>query len=561
MKYVKELLYIKFLIFLNKIFFMNKSEKKYKKLELLTLSIILGFLFFVILSIYSFLSFIGMKWVYLNFNNWSIANCLGTISLFILYFVLNFSISNIDEIFYRIIKSNDNKKIMIYPITLDNFFLSKILEFNFKEYFKFLFLSIPIIVSSYYIFNFKLSSLFIALSILILILIFAVKIKLIIISYIFSLKINTKKLKLIILRSLLFVISLFNIIILIFLLIPIALKTSIFGDYFNSISSLHKIINSNFIETYLNPIYLFVNLSFTKSIFLSITFIILISLSLYFILNKLFIKIINNLSIQDTLELINHYNSPQKRIVVTNNLFTNKTTNKTLSFLNIKIRTLFIKDMLFIIRSNGREWLFIFITIISFYIITIISFYYIDIKTDKLNLNNEYMGLSMVIYGNMFVVSTLINRFGFDSEGKSFKNILLLPTSFINITLAKFLNFFLICFPFLLFMSLVAYFVYPINLIELFIITNLSIITFIFSGLLASITFPDFKRESIFHLPSFNARILLSILSILYILFVSLIYYYVKIKFIKIFIIIFISISIILTYIFIIERKFKHFNS
>ncbi len=253
-----------------------------------------------------------MKWVYLNFNNWSIANYLGTISLFILYFVLNFSISNIDEIFYRIIKSNDNKKIMIYPITLDNFFLSKILEFNFKEYFKFLFLSIPIIVSSYYIFNFKLSSLFIALSLLILILIFAVKIKLIIISYIFSLKINTKKLKLIILRSLLFVISLFNIIILIFLLIPIALKTSIFGDYFNSISSLHKIINSNFIETYLNPIYLFVNLSFTKSIFLSITFIILISLSLYFILNKLFIKIINNLSIQDTLELINHYNSPQK---------------------------------------------------------------------------------------------------------------------------------------------------------------------------------------------------------------------------------------------------------
>ncbi|MGH1317018.1 ABC transporter permease, partial [Bacillus toyonensis] len=472
MKYVKELLYIKFLIFLNKIFFMNKSEKKYKKLELFILSIILGFLFFVILSIYSFLSFIGMKWVYLNFNNWSIANYLGTISLFILYFVLNFSISNIDEIFYRIIKSNDNKKIMIYPITLDNFFLSKILEFNFKEYFKFLFLSIPIIVSSYYIFNFKLSSLFIALSLLILILIFAVKIKLIIISYIFSLKINTKKLKLIILRSLLFVISLFNIIILIFLLIPIALKTSIFGDYFNSISSLHKIINSNFIETYLNPIYLFVNLSFTKSIFLSITFIILISLSLYFILNKLFIKIINNLSIQDTLELINHYNSPQKRIVVTNNLFTNKTTNKTLSFLNIKIRTLFIKDMLFIIRSNGREWLFIFITIISFYIITIISFYYIDIKTDKLNLNNEYMGLSMVIYGNMFVVSTLINRFGFDSEGKSFKNILLLPTSFINITLAKFLNFFLICFPFLLFMSLVAYFVYPINLIELFIITN-----------------------------------------------------------------------------------------
>ncbi|WP_462344456.1 hypothetical protein, partial [Streptococcus pneumoniae] len=189
MKYVKELLYIKFLIFLNKIFFMNKSEKKYKKLELFILSIILGFLFFVILSIYSFLSFIGMKWVYLNFNNWSIANYLGTISLFILYFVLNFSISNIDEIFYRIIKSNDNKKIMIYPITLDNFFLSKILEFNFKEYFKFLFLSIPIIVSSYYIFNFKLSSLFIALSLLILILIFAVKIKLIIISYIFSLKI------------------------------------------------------------------------------------------------------------------------------------------------------------------------------------------------------------------------------------------------------------------------------------------------------------------------------------------------------------------------------------
>ncbi|PEC22632.1 O-antigen polymerase [Bacillus cereus] len=561
MKYVKELLYVKFLIFSNKIFFMNKSEKKYKKLELLTLSIVFSFLFFIMLSIYSFLSFIGIKWVYLNFNNWSIANYLGTISLCILYFLLNFSISNIDEIFYRIIKSNDNKKIMIYPITLDNFFLSKILEFNFKEYFKFLFLSIPIIVSSYYIFDFKLSSLFIALSLLILVLIFTVKIKLIIISYIFSLKINKKKLKLTILRLLLFVISLFNILILIFLLIPIALKTSIFGEYFNSISSLHKIISSNFIETYWNPIYIFVNLSFTNSIFLSITFITLISLSLYFILNKLFIKIINNLSIQDTLELITHYNSPQKRIVVINNFFTNKTTNKILSFLNIKIRTLFIKDILFIIRSNGREWLFIFITIISFYIITIISFYYIDIKTDKLNLNNEYMGLSMIIYGNMFVVSTLINRFSFDSEGKSFKNILLLPTSFINITLAKFLNFFLICFPFVLFMSVVAYFVYPINLIELFIIANLSIITFIFSGLLASITFPDFKRESIFHLPTFNARILLSILSILYILFVSLIYYYVKIKFIKIFIIIFISVLIILTYIFLIERKFKYFNS
>lgn len=38
MKYVKELFYIKFLIFFNKIFFMNKSEKKYKKLELFTLS-------------------------------------------------------------------------------------------------------------------------------------------------------------------------------------------------------------------------------------------------------------------------------------------------------------------------------------------------------------------------------------------------------------------------------------------------------------------------------------------------------------------------------------------
>lgn len=561
MNYVKILLYVRFKMFLNKIFFMNKSQKKYKKLELLTLSTVFSFLFFIILSTYSFLSFVGVKWVYLNFNNWSVTNYLGIISLFILYFLLNFSISNIDEVFYRIIKSNDNKKIMIFPITLGNFFSSKILEFNIKEYFKFLFLSIPIIVSSFYVFDFKLSNIFIALSLLILILVFAVKIKLITISYIFLLKVNKKKFKLTILRLLLFVISLFNILILIFLLIPIALKTSIFGEYSNSISSLHKIISSCFIETYWNPIYIFVNLSFTNSIFLSIIFITLISISLYFILNKLFIKIINNLSIQDTLELINHYNSPQKRIVIINNLFINKTTNKILSFLSIKIRILFIKDILFVIRSNVREWLFIFITIISFYIITILSFYYIDIKIDKLNLNNEYMGLSMVIYGNMFVVSTLINRFSFDSEGKAFKNILLLPTSFINITLAKFINFFLVCFPFVFFMSIVAYFVYPINIIELFIIATLSIITFIFSGLLASITFPDFKRESIFHLPTFNARILLSILSILYILFVSLIYYYVRIKFINIFIIIFISVLIILTYIFLIKRKFKHFNS
>jgi hypothetical protein len=141
---------------------------------------------------------------------------------------------------------------MTFPVTISQYLLS---HFNLKEYIKFTLLSIPIVLSIFYIFDLQIIHLLQAFILLFSILVIGIQLKLAVISLLFLLKIRKKQTLL--LKFVLFVLWLLEIFAVLFILIPFMLKIPFLNKYSDRMLTIHSSLKMSIVETNWNQIYLF----------------------------------------------------------------------------------------------------------------------------------------------------------------------------------------------------------------------------------------------------------------------------------------------------------------
>ncbi|MED0774096.1 hypothetical protein [Bacillus siamensis] len=176
-----------------------------------------------------------------------------------------------------------------------------------------------------------------------------------------------------------------------------------------------------------------------------------------------------------------------------------------------------LKDLKCLLRERKIIWgSYLFSAVFGYGSIYFI--YFIVNIQSSIPIPREEIGIFVSIYVMSLTVQSLMDRFGVDSELKNIKIYLSAPINLKDYIKGKFIISFFSTAPLLLLNCLFSWLLFNSNPVLVLFMVIIHTVPFIFIGLIASATFPNYDIESILELPTFKSRILMNILTLCYLM-------------------------------------------
>ena len=528
------------LILINQFLYGNEIDKKNKKRLWLSISLI-SFAFFIIFAL-SFLfeniliNFVFYKLVKLNIIQ------IQWVQTFLFFLLSGLIFNGILSSVYYILHNDDIEILLNSPISPFEFIIAKNYEKKFiNSILLFLIIVLPLFINIYLVANIDLVTLFFIILLIAVMILFTQTIRLLIIGILVELKL--KKQKMITYHIISAVFSLLNLYSLIYILYPVIdfMQNEKISNIFNFIMDKTTAIWSNLIYYLPLPHIIFVecfNNFHHKNYFLSFLqlglLLIILSLSLIIVL-----KFYNKFKKNNYFSLYNEYAQPVKQTQLIKFLYI---IEGIFSKFDLHIQAILVKDF----RNFARDQKYRWFTIITFITLSFTTMALVLYFSDGANniVKKFDLDILIMLFGCNLVIYSLIDRFSIDSEGNNYPILFLSPINIKKIVWAKIIGMLVFAFPITTIFSLILFFLFDGNIwILLFqnviVLPVLSVIS-IASG----ITFPNFEHKSILQIPSTQAKILINILTTIYIVFMGIIYSLVNLLLIKLGILLVVNIII-----------------
>jgi hypothetical protein len=180
-------------------------------------------------------------------------------------------------------------------------------------------------------------------------------------------------------------------------------------------------------------------------------------------------------------------------------------------------RTILLKDLRFLLRDRKFTWIpIIFMVVVSFVMI-LTSFYILNDQIPSFKSKYLEFGILIILFGTSIVIMALMDKFSVDLEGNNISVFLTSPSDMKNLVLAKIIGIILLSSPIVLIKAIAGSIFMEINFFVLAGYLQVGLVTICVMAITASITFPNFKYETLFDIPTIKARLLMNLLSTFYI--------------------------------------------
>ncbi|MFE8874598.1 hypothetical protein ACE4RV_15850 [Acetobacter persici] len=508
------------IISLNKILYSGQNNKKNKKVLALTLSVIFP-ISILFLAIISFLYLIFMNKIIDTLKLLSPEELNQWISAFCLILILSLLSSNFQRYILRILYSQDIHILFSSPINLKEFFIAKLMERHSLNLLKNILIYTPLLIITFWLCKTNLISSLLITLLIIACTLFTLIFKFFITTKMIHLKLLSKKLiGYTILKTIVFLLNGIYICYLIKPFIVLLPKNNFINiieniNNFKLVNSLHMLLQSKFSINY------WMGLAITNSYNQKYNLIVILIITILItclIIYKIFNKSINKINIIEITDLFSQYHQLKTKDKTTMKKGNEEKLNKVIKLIPNKIKAIIIKDYKLLKRDNKFTWIFIILAIASAYLIVLFTLYFAENKVGTLTFNTSYIGFIITMYGTSIVTYNLMDKFGLDVEGENYIILQNSPTLPKDILLAKIIATIITIIPFNIIMNIISFLIFNTNPLLLIFGSILSIITFAIMSINASITFPNFKYETILDLPSTKAKIQTNFLNSMYIL-------------------------------------------
>lgn len=507
---------------INKIVYQDESMKDNRK-RLWGVATIIALISTVTVLFMNSFSTVLFKWIYGILNSTDVEN-VKWFSIFNLFVFLSFLISGIYDQLYRFWFAEDLELLVLSPISLNQLFVAKILE---RTYIKFMFFMLVLAVFFYQL------SLFLNLSLgtgIILFGTFALQLVLVIvIRFIF---ISTMVIKKALQQSLLpfvllfFSINIINAIFLIYLIKPFLKNMThfFFYPFYLSIyeSFFVKVVIKIASFTYF-PHSMAVGVFKFSPFFALITYAIVIGI-LFKVADKRLNKLITEYIFGKMQEARSVRAEAKKKIHTDSIIFL----VEKIPFIHPHVRFIMKKDLLIFTRDDKYRWKMVFV-IMSLGLIGIVgAYYFIENNMDALSSHSTSASVFLSITVLFMFMNSIVSRFSIDSEGRSFRNLVILPVESKHIAMAKIISMLLALIPFLIIYFIGILILFKPNFLILSVIILSTMPVMLLIGLISTATFPNFSDESLLNLPSTRAKVMINILFGFYLLFNGILFYFIS---------------------------------
>ncbi|MCA1065323.1 hypothetical protein QTG56_07360 [Rossellomorea sp. AcN35-11] len=185
---------------------------------------------------------------------------------------------------------------------------------------------------------------------------------------------------------------------------------------------------------------------------------------------------------------------------------------------------LLVKDLKLLTRENKSYWIASIFTIVAGYG-TLVAGYYIASSQMTIPDYEQYIGIVLCIFANSLVANSLIDKYGFDAEGKPFHLLLLAPIKHRQLIWSKFYFLIIMSLPFWVLFTLVTSYLFNVNIVVILLLLISSTFAYGMICLFSSMVFPDFNHEDITQIPTMKSKLLSNGLSTGYFAILSMILY------------------------------------
>lgn len=512
-------------ILINQVLYGNEINKKNKSRLWLSISLI-SLAFLIVFALSFLFENILVNIIFYKLIKLNLIDQIQWVQTFLFFLISSLIFNGILSSVYYILHNDDIEILLNSPISAFEFITAKNYEKKFiNSILLILIIILPLFLNMYLVTNMDLATLFIIILLLAFLFLFTQTIRMLIIGML--VKIKLKKGKMATYHIISTVISMLNLYSLIYILYPVIdfIQNEKISNIFSFIMDKTATIWSNLIYYLPLPHIILVECfkNFHNHNYLSFSFqlsmlLVILSLS-FFILFKFY----RNFEKSNYFSLYNEYAQPvrQNHLIKLSYLI-----EKIFSKFDLHLQAILVKDFRNFARDQKYRW-FTIITFITLSFITMVLVLYFSDGANNI-VKKFDLDVFIMLFGCNLIIYSLIDRFSIDAEGNNYPILFLSPINIKKIVWAKIIGMLVFAFPIAIIFSLIIFLLFGGNIwILLFqnaiVLPVLSVIS-IASG----ITFPNFEHKTIFQIPSTQAKILINILTTIYIVLMGAIYSFVN---------------------------------
>ncbi|MFS0646412.1 hypothetical protein [Siminovitchia sp. 179-K 8D1 HS] len=511
------------------------GDSKQNRMKLWSFAAVAAFAVITAVLFMNFFLPVLFDWTRDHLRGGTVQENVKWLSILNLLVFLSFSISGIYDHLYRFLLAEDIKFLVLSPLSLKQLFLAKILE---RTYIKLIFLVLVLAVFVYQlcrVFEIGIGMGFLLFAAFVSQFALAVAVRFVFISTMVIRKIF--KQTLLPFALLFFSINAISAVLIIYLVYPFlnGLSEFFFYPYYLSIyeSPLVQFIVELAGFTYFPH-------SLAVGIFpFSILFAFFAYAAMTFILFKLASKKYERLDAQHILGKMHELQSAKEGAPGKPRQFSAISLLERVPCVHPHVKSILRKDLLAFSRDEKYRWKAAFV-IMSLGITGMVgAYYFLESKVDAVSAHSASAHTFLSISVLLMLMNTIVNKFSIDSEGMSFRNLVVLPVDAKHIAMAKIIGMFFVLLPVCIVFIAAAFILLRPNLFVFTVGILLSLPVILLIGLVSTATFPNFSDDSLLNLPSMRAKVMISMLSGCYLFLHVLLFYFVNspIVFICIFII------------------------
>lgn len=518
---------------INKIVYAGEDSKQ-NRMKLRSFAAVAVFAVITAVLFMNFFLPVLFDWIRDQLHSGTVQENFKWLSILNVLVFLSFSISGIYDQLYRFLLAEDIKFLVLSPISLKQLFLAKILE---RMYIKLIFLVLVLAVFVYQLcrvleigigMGFLLFAAFVSQFAL------AVAVRFVFISTMVIRKIF--KQTLLPFALLFFSINVISAILIIYLVNPFlnGLSEYFFYPYYLSI------YESPFVQFIVELAgFAYFPHSMAVGIFpFSCFFAFITYASMTFILFKLASKKYDRLDAQHILGKMHELQSAKEGAPGKLRQISAISLLERVPCVHPHVKWILRKDLLAFSRDEKYRWKAAFVIMSLGMTGMVGAYYFLESKVDAVSAHSASAHTLLSISVLLMLMNTIVNKFSIDSEGMSFRNLVVLPVNSKHIAMAKIIGMFFVLLPVCIVFIAAAFILLKPNLFVFTVGILLSLPVILLIGLVSTATFPNFSDDSLLNLPSTRAKVMISMLSGCYLFLHVLLFYFVNspIAFMSIFI-------------------------